>query len=178
MVSSPVVFFYNALIIMLTLSFSLLFRRRVFGIVLMSMPWLICGIVNCVLLSFRVTPLGAVDFQIMRMSLLLMYLSEFQRILLYVSVGIFLLAMIALWIVGPKISGKIHYGKNVASIAGVAIAVGMMTFVAQSIFSIGSDFGNIAGAYDNYGFVYCFSSSVLDTGIDEPKDYNEENIQQ
>ncbi len=173
-IESPTVFFYNSLIIMLTLSVSLLFKRRVFGVVLMAAPWLICGLINNVVLSYRVTPLGAIDFQVVKLSLILMYLTKPQRILLYCAVGILLLAIIALWIVGPKISGKVHYGKNTASIVGVLICVVIATNLAHNIKAISSDFGNLVGAYKDYGFVYCFSSSMLDTGIKKPSDYGEE----
>lgn len=173
---TPAVFFYNSLIIMLTISFALLFRRRLFGVVLLSLPWIICGIANCVVLNFRVTPLGAIDFQIMKISLMFIYLTRWQRILIYLAVGVGVMAVIALWILGPKISGKINYGKNVASIVGVGIAVALASFVVHNIKAINDDFGNIVGAYENYGFVYCFSSSVLDTGINEPVDYGEEKI--
>ncbi len=173
-IQSPTVFFYNSLIIMLTLSVSLLFKRRVFGVVLMATPWLICGLINNVVLSYRVTPLGAIDFQVVKLSLILMYLTKPQRILLYCSVGVLLLAIIALWIVGPKISGKVHYGKNTASIIGVLICVVIATNLAHNIKAISSDFGNLVGAYKDYGFVYCFSSSMLDTGIKKPSDYGEE----
>lgn len=139
MITSPVVFFYNSLIIMLVLSFSLLFRRRVFGLVMLSVPWAVCGIANAAVLAFRVTPIGAIDFQIMRLSLMLMYLNNWQRALLYCTVGIFLLAMIALWIVGPKISGKMNYGKKLASIAGIGVALAVVSFVSHSIFAIGAD---------------------------------------
>lgn len=172
--SSPVVFFYNSLIIMLTLSFALLFRRRVFGVVLLSAPWLICGLVNSVVLTYRVTPLGAIDFQVVKLSLILMYLTQAQRIMLYCAIGIFVIAIIALWIVGPKISGKIQYGRNVASIVGMGAAVLVMTAIAHNISAVSSDFGNLVGAYNNYGFVYCFSSSMLDTGINKPDGYGEE----
>lgn len=173
-ISSPVVFFYNSLIIMLTLSFSLLFRRRVFGVVLLSAPWLICGLVNSVVLTYRVTPLGAIDFQVVKLSLILMYLSQTQRILLYCAIGVFVVAIIALWIVGPKISGKVQYGRTTASIVGMGAAVLVMTAVAHNISAVSSDFGNLVGAYNNYGFVYCFSSSMLDTGINKPANYGEE----
>ena len=173
-ISSPVVFFYNSLIIMLTLSFSLLFRRRVFGVVLLSAPWLICGLVNSVVLTYRVTPLGAIDFQVVKLSLILMYLSRTQRILLYCAIGVFVVAIIALWIVGPKISGKVQYGRTTASIVGMGVAVFVMSAVAHNISAVSSDFGNLVGAYNNYGFVYCFSSSMLDTGINKPSNYGEE----
>lgn len=172
--TNPVVFFYNSLIIMLTLSFALLFRRRVFGVVLLSAPWIICGIVNGIVLSYRVTPLGAIDFQVVKLSLILMYLTKAQRIFLYCAIGIFIVAVIALWIIGPKISGKISYGKNVASIVGTGAAVFVMTVIAYNMSAISSDFGNLVGAYNNYGFVYCFSSSMLDTGINKPADYGAE----
>ncbi len=143
---------------------------------MLSVPWIGCGIANCVILTFRVTPLSAIDLQIMKLSLVLMYLSPVQRIFLYCAVGICVAGIIFLWIVGPKISGKIHYGKNVASIAGLLICVLAITNVAQSIEAVSRDFGNLAGAYNDYGFVYCFSSSVLDTGIDQPEGYDENNI--
>lgn len=171
---TPVVFFYNSLIIMLTLSFSLLFRRRVFGVVLLSAPWLICGLINSVVLTYRVTPLGAIDFQVAKLSLILMYLTKPQRIMLYFAVGFLLVAIVALWIVGPKISGKLSYGRNVASIVGVLAAVLVATGVAHSISAVSTDFGNLVGAYNNYGFVYCFSSSMIDTGINKPDGYGEE----
>ena len=176
--ANPVVFFYNALIIMLTISFALLFRRRLFGVVLLSLPWIICGIANCIILNFRVTPLAAIDFQIVKVSLLFVYLTRWQRILIYLAVGLGVMAVIALWILGPKISGKINYGKNAASIVGVGVAVALASFVVHNIKAISSDFGNIAGAYENYGFVYCFSSSVLDTGINKPEDYGAEKVKE
>lgn len=176
LIYNPVPFAVNTLIITFVLSFALLFRRRVFGIVLLSVPWIGCGIANCVILAFRVTPLSAIDLQIMKLSLVLMYLSPVQRILLYASVGIAVAGIIFLWIVGPKISGKIHYGKNVASITGLLICMLVIVNVAQSIEAVSRDFENLAGAYSDYGFVYCFSSSMLDTGIDQPNGYDEENI--
>ena len=178
MFTSPLAFLVNSLIILLTLSFALLFRRRVFGLVMLSVPWLVCGIVNCVLLSFRVTPLGAMDFQVARVSVILMYLNPWQRILLYCAVGVFIIGVVTLWILGPKISGKINYGRNAASIVGILICVMSLITVGRSIKALSGDFGNLVGAYDDYGFVYCFSNSVLDTGIDKPPEYNENKIKE
>ena len=41
-----------------------------------------------------------------------------------------------------------------------------------------SDFGNLAEAYNEYGFAYCFYRSIVDRGIDRPEDYSPEKIQQ
>ena len=171
-VSHPLVFVYNSLIIMFTLSFALLFRRRLFGTVLFSMPWIICGFINSVILTYRVTPLGAIDFQIARFSLILMYLSPVQRVMLYVGVGLFIVSIISLWLLGPKVTGKMHYGKNTAAIEGSLAAVMVMMGLAHQFRILSTDFGNLVGAYDNYGFVYCFTSSIIDNGIDKPDDYS------
>ena len=168
------VFLYNSLIILVTLSICLLFKRRVFGIVLLSAPWILCGLINSVVLSYRVTPLGAIDFQIVKLSLILVYLSKWQRLLVYILLALLVVSIIALWVIGPKISGKVNYGKNTASIVGMLICVIIATNLGLNYNAISNDFGNIAGAYNEYGFAYCFSSSVLDTGIDKPLNYNEE----
>lgn len=174
----PLIFLYNSLIILFTLSFALLFKRRVFGLAILAAPWLICGIINGVLLVFRVTPLGAIDFQVAKLSVVMMYFTPIQRILIYVGAGVFIAAIVALWIIGPKITGKINYGRRTASIVGLLVAVITATIVGQSARELGSDFGNIVGAYSDYGFVYCFSSSMLDTGINQPKDYGKERTEE
>ena len=37
-------------------------------------------------------------------------------------------------------------------------------------------FGNIAFAYEDYGFPYCFAASIFNTGISKPADYSEETM--
>ena len=61
MVSSPIVFLYTTSIIFFTLLFALFLRKRVFGIVLSSIVWLICGFAKLVVLGYRITPFAAID---------------------------------------------------------------------------------------------------------------------
>lgn len=178
MVHSPTVFLYNSLIIIFTLSLCLLFRRRVFGIVLFSLPWLLCGLINNAVLSYRVTPLGAIDFQVVKMSLILVYLTKAQRMMLYAAAVIMVLAVAVLWIFGPKISGKINFGRNVATIVGLLAAVLIATNIGLNYQTLSNRFGDLVGAYKNYGFAYCFSSSVLDTGINKPNGYDEAMVKE
>ena len=41
---------------------------------------------------------------------------------------------------------------------------------------ISNYFGNIAFAYEDYGFPYCFSASLFNTGINEPAGYSEQTM--
>ncbi len=56
MFGKPFLFLFNVLIIMLTLSVAMFFQREVFVLSLISLVWLLFGIVNFVILHFRVTP--------------------------------------------------------------------------------------------------------------------------
>ena len=40
------------------------------------------------------------------------------------------------------------------------------------------NFTDLAEAYRDYGFVYCFSCSALDRGISRPWDYSEQRMDQ
>ena len=37
-------------------------------------------------------------------------------------------------------------------------------------------FGNIAFAYEDYGYPYCLATTIFNTGISEPRDYSEDEI--
>ena len=63
---NPLMFLLNGLIILLTLSFSLFFKRRKFLQLFILTLWLSMGIGNFVLLSFRTTPLSFIDFYILK----------------------------------------------------------------------------------------------------------------
>ena len=55
----------------------------------------------------------------------------------------------------------------------VFIAIPATTTMAQEKNVLASYFSNIAQGYKDYGFVYSFSSGLVNWGMDKPKDYNE-----
>lgn len=78
---------YNTSIIFFTLLFALFLRKRVFGIVLISIVWLICGFANFVVLGYRITPFAAIDLLMVKdvISMLDVYFSKVQQVLLVVA---------------------------------------------------------------------------------------------
>ncbi|MEG2936629.1 MAG: LTA synthase family protein, partial [Clostridium sp.] len=52
------------------------------------------------------------------------------------------------------------------------LVVTLFTQVALSTNVLAANFGNIADAYKDYGFVYCFVNSLVNTGMNKPKDYS------
>lgn len=174
MTGTPKVFLFNAFLIFSTFSLVYLFKRRVFARILISVFWLILGISNGYLLLKRVTPFNAQDLKVLKDALELTsnYFNAFEIILIVIGSAAAILWIVAMWRRGGQYTGKIH---RVFSLVGVvfwlASAV-FMTDVAVEQRIVSNYFGNIAFAYEDYGFPYCFSASVFNTGISKPAGYS------
>lgn len=176
--TNPVMFFYNVLIIMMTLSVALLFKRRVFATFLISLVWFGCAIANCVLLGFRTTPFSAIDLTMVTyaLSIIDIYLSKTEIILVSALLLIALALIIFIAFRAPKLRRKVRYVRATAVILAMVIIVFFATSTAIRMELLTSRFDNLADAYNNYGFAYCLSNSFVDSGIDKPDDYSEEAI--
>ena len=62
----PAQFLLNTLFLCAGFSVSLLFRRRMFVLSITAIGWLVIGIANAVIVSFRAAPLSGIDFAILR----------------------------------------------------------------------------------------------------------------
>lgn len=177
-VGSPLMFFYNALIIMLTLSIALLFKRRYFVLFIVTLFWLGSGVANCVLLGFRTTPFSAIDLTLIpyALSIIDIYLSKFQIILVTSLLVLTVIAILFIAFKAPKYKGKIPYLRFGCVIVVIATLVFTISYVGTKTQVMGTRFGNIADAYENYGFAYCLSNSFVDTGIKKPANYTKETI--
>jgi len=174
--SNPLVFLYNAAIIMLTISVTLAFKRRYFALITVSFIWIALGITNSILLSFRTTPLGAIDFQIFNSvdSIISMYLNITEIVLIFAAVLSVVVGLIIAWIKAPK--NKPKYLTTIIVVLGIVLFISSLNsfLVKEQVFS--SDFGNLADAYNNYGFAYCFTRGFIDRGVKKPDDFSEERI--
>lgn len=83
-------FLFNVLIIMLTLSVAMYFKREIFVLVFMSVVWLLFGIVNFVILHFRVTPFSAVDFTLISSAISVSghYLTAFNVVMIFFAIAL------------------------------------------------------------------------------------------
>ena len=173
-------FLYNALIVFASLCFAYMFRRRAFIRIIISGFWIILGIINGCILSNRVTPFGFTDLKCIP-DLLAMnntnYFTAEEATIVVIGLGLFALFCAVLFIKGPRYQGRIHKIVVLASIVSVMfIGLPVTTSAAQNANVVASYFSNIAQGYENYGFIYGFSSSVVDRGMSKPDDYTEEHV--
>lgn len=174
MLTKPQVFFYNVLVILITLSITFLTKRRVFVATLLSIVWIGFGITNFVILSNRVTPFTATDFTLLGdgTTILTKYFNGFQIGLVIAAAILLVIGLVLLWRRAPIYKNKISYFKNIIIVGMITVVVTIFTQVALSTNVLAANFGNIADAYKDYGFVYCFVNSLVNTGMNKPKDYS------
>lgn len=181
MVGSPLLFCFNTLIILLTLSFALFFKREIFVFVSVSAVWLLFGIANYIILHFRVTPFSAVDFTLIKSAISVSghYFSMLNIAMVVVALCLIAFCLACLYRKAPY--HKHRNGKNIivsfVSVAVITIVIMFIKSSSTSVQALSTNYTNISEAYENYGFVYCFTNSLLDTGIAKPDNYSEEAVQ-
>lgn len=178
MAGSPWTFLFNTYIIFITFLIVYLVRRRLFTRILLTVFWMILGISNGYLLMVRVTPFNAQDLKVLGDAVTLAdkYFSGFQGIVLIIGIAAVVMWLISMWKRGAQYSGKIN---RIPALAAVIVAFGTIGLVTDAAIDkriVSNYFGNIAFAYEDYGFPYCFSASLFNTGISEPSGYTEQMI--
>lgn len=175
---SPLVFLYNAFIIFVTLSLVLFAKRKVFATVFVCAVWIISAFANWIVLCFRTTPFSAVDILMVRnvMTMLDKYMSKWQMVLSAIGAVLVLALLIYLYIKLPKSKNKRNPFRASAYVCMCLFMVYTLTKVAVNTKTVSDNFGNLAYAYNDYGFAYCFSNSIIDVGISRPKTYSEQAI--
>ena len=181
MVGSPLLFCFNTLIILLTLSFALFFKREIFVFVSVSSVWLLFGIANYIILHFRVTPFSAVDFTLIKSAISVSghYFSMLNIAMVVVALCLIAFCLACLYRKAPY--HKHRNGKNIivsfVSVTVITIVIMFIKSSSTSVQALSTNYTNISEAYENYGFVYCFTNSLIDTGIAKPDNYSEEAVQ-
>lgn len=177
---SPVVFFYNAFIIFVTLSLVQFAKRKVFATIFVSAIWIISAFANYIVLSFRTTPFSAIDILMIRnvMTMLDKYMTKWQMVLSVIGIILVILLLIYLYIRLPKSENKRNPFRTSAYVCVCVVLIVTLTRVAVNTQTVSDNFGNLAYAYNDYGFAYCFSNSIIDTGISKPKNYSEELVKE
>ena len=178
MTGKPLVFAYNAGLIFTTSLIVYLFRRRTFWRVLVSIFWLLLGIINGVILANRVTPFTGPDLHLLTdgMAVLNKYLPSWGVVVALIVLGVLVLILLALLIKGPKYQRKVKFRYDLLLVVvGIAAFVGI-TQLALEKRVLSNYFGNIAFAYEDYGYPYCLGVTIFNTGISCPRDYSEEEI--
>ena len=171
-------FMYNVILIFLTSLPVFLFKRRAFWRTLIFGAWLFLGAANGFILANRVTPLTGPDFRMIRegAGIITKYMSGAMSVILFIVLGLLVLAMLFFFFKCPKYQGKRNFKLIVPLILAAVVGFYGLTQYCYSTKVLSTYFGNIAFAYQDYGFPYCLAVTITDTGIDKPQNYSEKLI--
>ena len=178
MTGKPLVFLFNAMIIFATTTIVFLFRRRIFVRTLIYTFWLLMGAINGVILGSRVTPFTGPDLKLISdaSKIAKNYITPFVLIGAVVLVAAVFAVLIILFRKAPRRTEKPRFWRNLILCAAAFAAVFAVGQIELNARLISNYFGNIAFAYKDYGYPYCFLVTLFDTGISQPKGYSEKML--
>ena len=176
----PFSFIINYSIIMFTLSFCLLIKRRLAYILTVNTIWLSLGITNYVITSKRVTPFSATDLKLLDSidDIIGKYLNSIEIVLIAISFFAVAAIVAIIWVKFPKYAEEIKYVRNIFLTAFTGLMLFLIIKIGSVFGAVSLKFPNMTIAYQDYGFPYCFVCSLLYKGVDEPAEYSEKAVKE
>lgn len=178
MFTRPLVFLTNVLIVAIIYGFAVCFRRKYFFYVLATFIWLVIGVTDCIVIMNRVTPFTAGDLKTVFsvFSIFSKYVSLFQFVLILIGLALAVLLVIYAFFKLPVNRGKFSYPKKIATGIFIMASCYGLVCLSMNVGIMSVNFVNLRNAYQDYGLAYCFSQSVVNTGINKPKDYSKDTV--
>lgn len=175
-ISSPLMFILNTLIILFTLSLCLIVPRRMPFLLILTGAWLTLGIANAIVLSYRSSPLSAIDFLVLKATLGLatVYFTVVQLIAIGLIAAAFIAVVVVMFIKLPR--SRIAYHKSIACVLAIGLSLFAASTIANADDSTSYESGELSDAYHRYGFAYCFTRSLLSQGVERPNGYTHDRV--
>jgi len=173
---NPMVFFYNACLVALSLTLVFFTKRQKYTLTLVSGIWIALGIINMVIRTFRMTPLTLDDVQFISniATIMPLYLRPTQ-IMLVIGASILVLVALVVFFVKTKPQqrlikmGFVRFG----IVLGLVLSI---PNISLSVARFDETDGNLKTTYDEFGFAYSFVRSVISKGVKKPSGFDEEAL--
>lgn len=170
------IFIINTALILLSTVFMLIVKRKLFAFALPASLWILVGITNTILLSFRPLPISFSDFRLIGEATQIfdLYLKLWQIILIAVGLTALVAGLILLFIKGPKFECR----DKTALCVFFAVLVLLGAYaVAVSIFDFFPRTSETPNEfYERNGFAYNFFKSAGRAGVYVPEGYSEDTV--
>ncbi len=164
--------FMSILIVLTVLMIPLSFKKSLYWKYFISAFWVTLAIINFIMFSMRMMPFNFTDIMLIpsTFTVLPVYLSIWQMILIGAVIVALILALV--YIYRKTISLRANVKRSLGMFALMLVISFAYYFFASSVGIINNRISGLINKYDHNGFVYCFTSSTVDTGMREPADYS------
>ena len=173
----PVQFLYNALIILTSLTFSELFRPRRAVLGTTMLLWLALGTLQFIVSKERTLPLSSVDILMVKeaYSLITIYYSWPQIVLMF-GCGFAVIFVIIAMFSRMKRRLKYNFARSLTAFVGMVLLCFMLAALGIRAGQFPQHIDTLKDAYNDYGFVTCFTFTFGQRGISRPETYSAENV--
>ena len=179
LIERPLTFLYGALIIFFTLSLSLLFRKRTFFFCLAVVFWMALALTDYILLRFRSMPLTAADIpDVCDAGYFEKYMSHVGLLLVMLGISAALGAVCYLLLTTKSRRRSFSFALTYVTMIGLTLLSCTLLLQENGTLDRASGFSSLPKAYHRNGFCYSFSVSLLTGGVNQPKEYSEENVKE
>ncbi len=167
------VFLVNTALILLTTSLMLIVKRKLFAFVIPASIWILVGVINTVLLSFRPLPISFSDFRLAgeALQLIPIYFNTVQIIITVLALAALIAGMVLLFIKGKKFECDIKKSLFVFVPVFTVLVAFCITVSMIDLFPRGDETPN--EMYERGGFAYNMFKSAGSTGVYTPDDYSD-----
>lgn len=175
--TNPIAFAANMLIFMLTLSPAFLFKKRAFYMFIIGGVWVGIAIASFGVQFMRITPIAAIDFSLVGSvwTIITVYLEPWS--MAAIAIGIVIVGFLAFKIWKRAKKHQLRILHSLLLIVCLLLSSLLTCWGGEAVGALSSEFQDLAQAYRDYGFIYCFSNTVIDRGIERPDDYSELTIE-
>lgn len=170
------IFLINTALILLSTVFMLIVKRKLFAFALPASLWILVGITNTILLSFRPLPISFSDFRLVGEATQIfdLYLKLWQIILIAIGLLALVAGLVLLFIKGRKYECQT---KKSLCVFVPAFAVLLTFAVLVSIFDFFPRTSETPNEfYERNGFAYNFFKSAGRAGVYVPEGYSEDTV--
>ena len=175
----PLFFLLNYLVILTTMSFTMLFKRRRAITITAAVIWIALGFANYMVCTNRTQPMVSGDLIITPeiFGMITLYFSWPAIIAMFGGGALVIIGIIIMF----RRSAKLPKVQWIRSIIFVAILVSLTVGARVGCIHTGAMprfFGDRVNAYRDYGFSSCFTFTFASKGITKPTEYSEEIVEE
>ena len=173
----PALFLYNALIILTSLVFSELFKRRRAVLATLTLLWLVLGAVEFLVVKNRTQPFCSVDILMLKdaFSLITIYFTWASIIAMF-GAGFLLVALVVMVFTRMRKREKRNFSVSLIAFVGMVLLCIMIAALGTRGGVFPQRFDNLVEAYSDYGFATCFAFTFGQQGIARPTEYSTETV--
>ncbi|MDO5100520.1 MAG: LTA synthase family protein [Eubacteriales bacterium] len=171
----PLVFLYNTGFLLVSSILVYLFRRRLFARAVWAIFWIVLGVINGNVLARRVTPFTGPDLRLLgdAKEIAGKYLTKSFILMLVIGLVAVVSLLLVLFRKSPKKEGRLYRLPVLAFFTVSVLGFYGITGLAIKHRVLSTYFGNIAFAYQDYGYPYCLWTTLFNVGIDKPNGYDQ-----